>query len=235
MAYSKRLELWPRYVPCFLRSLPVRETGHRVGINKDTALRWRHRLLAAHRRREDHSITGDVEVLEIRLPHSYKGRRLSYTYADRPDPRGYPENPPKDRVLLLHVRQRGVTLEAHLWDAPVFGALTPDFFTEALLPRLKRPCAMLIDASCDSGLAEFCAEADVRIAQIRSAARVREYHRRFRCWLGRFYGVATRYLSNYFCWHRLLERLGAVRGWWEARPPLPRSSYRQVLLAACRL
>jgi hypothetical protein len=33
------------------------------------------------------------------------------------------------------------------------------------------------------------------------------YHRRLKEWLIRFHGVATKYLSHYLGWHRMLERL----------------------------
>ncbi len=39
---------------------------------------------------------------------------------------------------------------------------------------------------------------------------VNAYHRRLKEWMGRFHGVATRYLPHYLAWRRMLERYRAT-------------------------
>jgi len=74
-AHSKRLGLWLRFGECMALGSSVRKTARRVGIDKDTAFRWRHRLAAALDRPRTEEMRGIWAVWDAILPHSYKGRR----------------------------------------------------------------------------------------------------------------------------------------------------------------
>ena len=39
---------------------------------------------------------------------------------------------------------------------------------------------------------------------------VNDYHSRLKGWMGRFHGVATKYLPNYLGWRRCLERFAVT-------------------------
>ena len=38
-----------------------------------------------------------------------------------------------------------------------------------------------------------------------NTANINAYHNRLKSWIARFRGVATKYLSNYLGWHRMLD------------------------------
>ncbi len=74
-AHSKRLGLWLRFGECMALGSSVRKSARRVGIDKDTAFHWRHRLAAAFDRPRTEEMRGVWAVWDAILPHSYKGRR----------------------------------------------------------------------------------------------------------------------------------------------------------------
>jgi hypothetical protein len=71
-----------------------------VGIHKDTAFRWRHRILAAHLAAPPRSLDGIIELAETAFPYSTKGQRGA---AAQYGPVRIPGRPPEHlvRVLLL--------------------------------------------------------------------------------------------------------------------------------------
>jgi transposase-like protein len=75
LAYCKRTDAWLGYMQCLREALSVRQAGKRLGINKDTAFRWRHRYLTHLRQHERCELRGVVELLETRFPYSEKGQR----------------------------------------------------------------------------------------------------------------------------------------------------------------
>ncbi|MEX0892227.1 MAG: hypothetical protein WEB88_08660 [Gemmatimonadota bacterium] len=74
LAYTKRLRLWPAYCACMLDGRSVRASARRVGIHKDTAFRWRHRILAAHLAAPPRPLRGIIELGETAFPYSTKGQ-----------------------------------------------------------------------------------------------------------------------------------------------------------------
>jgi hypothetical protein len=87
-----------------------------------------------------------------------------------------------------------------------------------LLPKLDRQALLVTDANAAyrafsrrHGIAHQSVNlsAGVRIRPGMQGAihvqNVNAYHSRFRAWLARFYGVASRYLPNYLGWHWALD------------------------------
>ena len=110
--------------------------------------------------------------------------------------------------------------------------LGADAITAALGPVVAGDAVLCTDGA--KAYAAFAAERGIRHEPINVAAGVRvrdgafhiqnvnAYHGRLKGWMGRFNGVATRYLANYLGWRRTLERA--------AEP----SASRTWLLAAAR-
>src|SRR3954447_20985100 len=137
-----------------------------------------------------------------------------------------PRAPPPRRPPLTARAPAGHTADAVL---PDLGA---DAITAALGPVVAGDAVLCSDGA--KAYAAFAAERGIRHEPINVAAgiRVRDgafhiqnvnaYHGRLKGWMGRFNGVATRYLANYLGWRRTLERA--------AEP----SASRTWLLAAAR-
>ncbi len=74
-AHLKRLGLWLHFGECMALGNSVRKSARKVGVDKDTAFRWRHRLATALDRPRADEMRGTWAVWDTILPHSYKGRR----------------------------------------------------------------------------------------------------------------------------------------------------------------
>jgi transposase-like protein len=204
--YSKRLVLWPAYAECVLASLSVRAAARRIGVSKDTAWRWRHRLLRAWARGHVRSVRGRVETVERRLPvvdaESSRPRRGSAP-AMRPV-RG-------ERVLLAR-DERGATA---WWLTGRLGANSRAY--DRLLGRQAEEIAVVFGAGGVASVAASFALTrglaygrcgpwpDPAAGVVAPGIDVRGYAWRLRRWMRRFRGVAARYLDTYMYWHRLLD------------------------------
>lgn len=213
MAYSKYPERWPAHANCLRDGISVREAARRLKVHKDTAWRWRHRLLAALMSREKVSLSGIVELLETTFPHSEKGRR------DLTRPRyarvsHYPDSErPRVRVVFAH--DRASAAASVLGQAPWIRAKQ---LRDSLLPCFGEVRLVLSRGGPFSAPARFARSLGIPHRSLRAAVgpkvssprhmrSVRRYERRLRAWLVRFRGVATKYLDRYLAWHRLLESL----------------------------
>ena len=78
--HLKRPDLWRRFLWCIDGRLTVRSSAAVLGVDKDTALRWRHRLLAQWRNESRPRLNGRIVVGHFSIPHSDKGGR----YLQRP-------------------------------------------------------------------------------------------------------------------------------------------------------
>lgn len=64
LAYSKQQPLWGQMASCMVEGLSVRKTAQRLGVNRGTAFRWRHKLLQARHKLPQPELTGVVEADE---------------------------------------------------------------------------------------------------------------------------------------------------------------------------
>jgi hypothetical protein len=98
------------------------------------------------------------------------------------------------------------------------GALTAAHLARHLLPRLDRQVLLVSDGHAayrafarQHGIAHQAVDlrAGVRVRRSTAGAihvqNVNAYHSRFRQWLSRFRGVASRYLPNYLGWRWALD------------------------------
>lgn len=221
MAYSKRLDRYPSYAGCLLRGLSVRKTGALIGINKDTAWRWRHRLLNERRRLPAKSLATVVEIMETGFFHSMKGcRSLGRPAHRRGPPKGSNARP---GVWVLLARDRvGTTLSdvigpRHASVADLRAALQPrcssgTVVVSALGPASPHRAFCNVNGFQHHAMNRFDprwrrldpASARETAAPLLHMDNVRRYAAQLHGWMLRFRGVATRYLANYLCLHRIV-------------------------------
>jgi hypothetical protein len=238
LAYIKLPWLWGEFGACMVESLTVRAAAARLGVNKDTAWRWRHRILAARERLPAPRLAAVVETHATRLPVNRKGERGMSPDAS---PRRRRRRPFGEACWILFSRDRTGISRAVLADASP--AQWPDY--RRLLGQHLVAGTILLGRQGRFGAAARCAaQAGIEYRRTGSLAdgcdgsfdhvqNALAYALRFRHWLRRFRGVATRYLMRYVNWHAFLDEqrapakrllLSAVR----APPARPRPGCRRA-------
>lgn len=222
--YLKKPERWRRFLWCVDGRLTVRSSAAALGVNKDTALRWRHRLLEQWRREPRPRLTGRVVIGDFSMPHSAKGERSLSLSLRRPARRhGEPWISLSARIDLVTVLVAWQSPTAMIIGSAKVGSRTtglrpPDY--EAQLGLQLRDVTEITGCRGRAfGLAGFARRMGVPYRpRIRSFLPVEiiEVRRRLRTWLRPFHGVATRRLDNYLEWFRRREACC-----WPHPPSLP--------------
>ena len=209
-----RLRHRAKWLDCLdkmLEARSVRATAKAVGVHRNTAFRWRHRFLQRTKDDRPQRLAGIAEADELFILESQKGSRQ----LDRParkrggvaSRRGISWE--LDCVLVARDRTGG-TVDF----VTGRGAVTKQQLHRHLGPVLDRDVLLVTDSH--GAYRGFAREAGIshEAVNLRAGERVRgaihvqnvnSYHRRFRQWLARFHGVASRYLPNYLGWRWALD------------------------------
>ncbi len=206
---------WLDYLDTVLETKSVRKAASRVNVHRNTAFRWRHRFLEWGKLDRTPLFNGIVEADEMFLLESQKGARKLDRPARHRGGVAARRGISREHDCILVARDRsGNTMDA----VTGRGALKVAQLERHLLPKLDPQALLVTDAnaayrvfSCRHGIAHQSVNlsAGVRVRPgIEGAIHVQNvnaYHSRFRAWLARFHGVASRYLPNYLGWHRVLD------------------------------
>ena len=209
--YLKRPELWPRFLWCVDGRLTVRKSGALLAVDKDTALRWRHRLLDQWRRAPRRPLSGRITVGYFWMPHSAKGSRP----VDRPartqgEPWSFPGLQTSAISVLVAMEESGPLIMKSL----VAPRLRAADYDRELRDRVRDVGEIVGCRGEFDPLASFARTIGATYVTERRSffpRRVFIVRRELRAWLRPFRGVSTRRLDNYLEWFRR-------RGWEFSRP-----------------
>jgi transposase-like protein len=208
-------EKWLDYLGAVLDSSSVRKAAEQVGVHRNTAFRWRHRFLERAKHDRPEQLSGIAEADEMFILESQKGSRKLDRPARKRGGRASRRGISRELDCILVARDRsGQTIDAVVGR----GALTAAQLERHLLPSLERQVLLVSDAHAayrsfarKHGIAHEAVNlrAGIRARRARGSAihvqNVNAYHQRFRQWLSRFRGVASRYLPNYLGWRWALD------------------------------
>jgi len=226
LAYLKRSDRWAAFRDCMGASLTVRTTAMRIGVHRDTAFRWRHRLLNAIRTTDSPELGGRVEVGETTFLFSEKGRRPLQRPARRHgSPHRWASTPRvwvlvavDDRARLLY----GVAGLRRCTASDVRRTLAPYLRADAVLVARDGPLGAVGGFARGAGLTfrrmPLIDRAFAHAPPATTTWRVEREQRpqgdvvgnvtgcvrQLKAWLRPFRGVASRYLPNYLAWHRAI-------------------------------
>jgi transposase-like protein len=202
---------WLAYLDCMLESRTVRRAAALVGIHKNTSFRWRHRFLHSTKHDRNLPLAGITEADETYLLESQKGARQ----LDRPPRRRGGQARRRglshEHDCILVARDRGgrtvdfVTGRAPLKPAQLERCLRPVVAPDILLVTDGHPAYPVFARKAGIAHRAVNLTAGVRVAGALHVQNVNAYHSRFKQWLRRFHGVASRYLPNYLGWRWALD------------------------------
>ncbi|MGF6274187.1 transposase-like protein [Massilia sp. UYP11] len=206
---------WLAYLEAVLDSRSVRSAAKRVGVHRNTAFRWRHRFLDRVKDDRPARLIGIVEADEMFLLESQKGSRKLDRQPRKRGGRAALRGISHHLDCILVARDRsGQTIDA----VTGRGALKAAQLVRHLRPKLDPQALLVTDAN--AAYAAFARAHGVahQAVNLSAGERVRKgaqgaihvqnvnaYHRRFKEWLARFHGVASRRLPNYLGWHWALD------------------------------
>jgi len=213
LARLRHRHAWRVFAQALINGESVRRSATRAGVHRNTAFRWRHRFLAAPAAMQAEQLTGIAEADETFMRRSYKGSR---SLPRPPRKRGgggrklKKGRNPDDEVGVLVMRDRaGDTLSS------VLDTVDSHTIDMTVGHRLDREAVLCTDGAPiyrRYARQRGVVHEPVNLAQgirIRRPAfhvqNVNAYHSRWKNWMQRFHGVATRYLNNYLGWHRMLD------------------------------
>jgi len=206
LRYLKRPERWRGFLWCVEGRLTVRRTAATLGINKDTALRWRHRVLDDWRAQPRRRLRGSISVSEFWLPLNEKGSR----HLERPA-RRHADAPARtgqivERVhVMMAIEADGEGLHECSFKRVPRPVPTASEYGRFLLPRIGAVEEIVGRRDPGWPLGVFARNADMpyrrdpRIPRDTGLFRLR---RELRRWMRPLYGVATHRLENYLEWFR---------------------------------
>ncbi len=209
LAHLRMKDRWLEMASSMTDLETVRQSAQRCDIDKNTALRWRHRFLrAAGRLKKQVKIGGVAEADIIEVRHSDKG---SHALPDeRPArQRGEPKKPGEAPVSILTVVERGGDVRMGVLQAQNAGAIRYE-----LGDCLERGTLITTDAAKNFG--KTFRKMGVHHERVNLAQKQRVngpyhvqtingIHARLRGFLRTFNGVATKYLNLYLEWFCLVE------------------------------
>jgi transposase-like protein len=208
---------WLPYLDCMLQSCTVRRAAALAGIHKNTSFRWRHRFLTVAKTDRSLPLAGLTEADETYLLESQKGSRHLDRAPRRRGGSARRRGLSHEQVCILVARDRtGKTVDFVTGRAP----LTPPQLRRCLPPVVAPDILLVTDGH--PAYRAFAREASithrvvnlsagVRVAGALHVQNVNAYHSRFKEWLRRFHGVASRYLPNYLGWRWAVDggRIGS--------------------------
>lgn len=212
LARLRKRDRWLKYADALNASESVRAAAVRAGVNVSTSFRWRHRFLSARKDLLDHQLTGIVEVDECFILASRKGeRRLPRKARKRGGKAEKPGLSGEQTPILIARDRHGHHLNA------VLPNRSEDAVSAVLKDAISKTDALLC-MDGDPALIAFAKreaiEYELIIAshhehvheKVLHIQTVNAYVSRFKKWLDRFNGVATKYLPNYLGWRQALEK-----------------------------
>jgi hypothetical protein len=207
----RKKECWLPYLQCVLESRTVRDAARVVNVHRTTSFRWRHRFVPGAMRDRPKVLSAIVEADETYRLESQKGSRKLTRRARKRGGVAKRRGINREHDCLLVARDRsGNTLDFHTGR----GQVTVAQLHRCLKPVLPADVLLISDSAVayrhfaeQAGITHEAVnvQAGVRARGAIHIQNVNSWHSRFKSWLVRFRGVASRYLINYSGWQRILD------------------------------
>lgn len=202
---------WADHAQALYDGLTLKQTAERLNIALSTAHRWRQRFLTQPKMIQTHRLSGIAEADETYFLRSAKGQRKGLVRpARRRGGSAIKRGLSAEQVAVLVARDRtGETADFILESATketVATMLQPKIATDAIL--CTDGSATLAAAARELQIEQHAIDlsAGIRVRGAWHIQNVNSHHSRLKGWMGRFRGVATKYLDSYLGWFRLTDQ-----------------------------
>jgi transposase-like protein len=215
LSHLRKKDKWSEQARAMSEGATLAKTAERCDVHPTTAFRWRHRFLKSLSSDKPKTLTGIVEGDETFILESFKGKRSTLPRAARKrGGKAAKRGLSAEQVPVIVARDRtGATIDAVL---PKLDRASIDSVLGGVITPANQFC-------CDGGTAilAFARRAGIPVHVLPAPGKpdpkapdlhitpVNAYHGRFKEWMRRFHGVATKNLPNYLGWRRAIEAFQA--------------------------
>jgi len=209
---KKPYHVWEAFFACMILGLSLRRTAALVGICKNTADHWRHKVMEAMKHYDvDEPLSGEIQMDETYFLLNMKGLRSLPRPSKKRKTRSYRRGLNTENVAVL----TAIDEYDRLLIEPV-GQGNPNAgeLLKALEGRIVPESTMVTDSKAAyAKVAKYC---DVTLHQIPSGfhqdgiynlGAINEIHSNMKTWFTKFKGVSTRHLGRYLAWFRFQKLL----------------------------
>jgi transposase-like protein len=202
-------EKWCEAVESIEQKKSLSQMQERLDICRDTANRWRHRLLSVLGMPGNPKLSGVVEADETFIRQSSKGSWKDFSRAPRKHGEFKSKGLPQDEYSYVWVARDRNKHTAHQIRVKRDVSTLRGFLGEIIQP------GSILCSDGKKGYAKFIRQKDgiqhVTLNQSKGERvkdsvyhiqNVNNYHSRLKAWLTSFNGLSTKYLSNYLAWFR---------------------------------
>lgn len=214
-------DTWLNYAKCMILGFSIRKSAKIVGVSVKTSFYMRHRILDAIKNYQGIGmVSGIVEMDETFLPESFKGnhKKSGFTMPRPARKRGKQikkRGISKEQVCIATAIDRGNNI--------IFEMVTKGRISTADLERLYKERIDDDSLICTDSHKSYIQFAKDNVKEhimiprgkhkngVYHISHVNSIHSKFKKWMERFNGVATKYLDNYLHWFKWLESFTAEK------------------------
>ncbi|GIM28564.1 transposase [Clostridium polyendosporum] len=213
---KKPLDKWLEYAKCMINGYSIRKCAEIVGINIATSFFWRHKLLDAIRLFIGiGSVKGIVEADEIFLTESFKGNHKNSKNFKLPrnaHKRGEDlknKGISKDHICVATAMDRQGNI---IMELLCKGKMTHQELKRLYTGRITNNSILCTDS--DKRYNHFAIDLSLGYKPIKGGyhkegiyhiQHISSLRSKFKKWIYKFHGVATKYLNNYIYWFKWLQ------------------------------
>lgn len=210
LAHLRLKEHWNSFTQDLIEGKSIESCAKHNHISNNTSFRWRHRFLTSISKLKDKHLHGIVEADETFFLQSSKGKRNLKRIARRRGSGARRAGLSSEQIPVLIVRDRSGNMSDSVLKKANEKALI-----KSLLSILDKDVLLCTDGNniykAFTKHFKFVHKCiNVSKHQYVNGAyhiqNVNAYNSRLKTWFKGFYGVSTKYLSNYLGWKRVLDK-----------------------------
>lgn len=198
---KKPIAYWLVYSKFMFNGMTIRQCSKMLKINIATAFFWRHKILDSIVFLEEKEVlSGDIHIRDVYFPESHKGQK-GKRMVKRPNPLAGRFGL-KDYIGVLCLMDSNNKIVADPISKNAFSLYgVRDWLNERIEVDHKANFISSV-IKFDNKLAINIFKNKIRKGSFEETSEGRKLGKKLKIWIGRFKGVATKYLNNYLVWFK---------------------------------
>lgn len=200
---------WTDFVRCMVEGCSLRKASQILGISYVSLFYWRHKLLSALKEMKTKEFQGIVEMDDDYFPYSEKGKR--HIIGRNPRRRGCKLKrisiAGEEKICILVALDRQNSVIARVGSIGKIHKRQIKFIVGKSISKNNALCTdswrEYKSYALENGIKHYIVKTNF-IDKKYNIANVSAYIYKFKIWMERFKGVASKYLDNYIIWFKAL-------------------------------